>query len=99
MADQYISVREAAIALGVTEKKIMDFVASGALPAYRIAGQFVRLKHKEVMALKDSEEIPVENIQFDYNPGEKIRDFFYFNDFYLASFVIMLALLYYIFSA
>jgi len=35
--------------------------------------------------------------QYDYELGEKMRDFFYFNDFYILSFVIIFILLYLIF--
>lgn len=32
--------------------------------------------------------------QYDYTPVEKMRDFFYFNDFYILSFIIIAVLLY-----
>jgi len=35
--------------------------------------------------------------QYDYEFGEKVRDFFYFNDFYILSFIIIFVLLYLIF--
>ena len=35
--------------------------------------------------------------QYDYSTGEKMRDFFYFNDFYILSFVVIVVLLYVIF--
>ena len=45
MADsQYISVRETAQLLGVSEKKIMDMIEDKTLHGYRIANQFLRLK-------------------------------------------------------
>lgn len=34
--------------------------------------------------------------QYDYTPGEKLRDFIYFNDFYILSFVIIAILMYFI---
>ena len=36
--------------------------------------------------------------QYDYTPAEKLRDFFYFNDFYLVSFLIIGILLFVIFK-
>ncbi len=97
-SNQFITVREAALLLGVTEKKILDLISSGKLPAYRIAGQFIRLKRNEVLDLRQREEIPNENVQFEYTTGERIRDFFYFNDFYIISFLIILVLLYAVFT-
>ncbi|MDP3804818.1 MAG: helix-turn-helix domain-containing protein [Candidatus Omnitrophota bacterium] len=37
--------------------------------------------------------------QYDYTSAEKLRDFFYFNDFYILSFLIVMILLYVIFMA
>ena len=36
--------------------------------------------------------------QYDYTPLERVRDFFYFNDFYIVSFVVIGALIYFIFK-
>ena len=36
--------------------------------------------------------------QYDYTPAEKVKDFFYFNDFYIASFVVIGLLMYLIFK-
>ena len=36
--------------------------------------------------------------QYDYTALERIRDFFYFNDFYIISFIIIAALIYFIFK-
>lgn len=35
--------------------------------------------------------------QYDYTMLERVRDFFYFNDFYIVSFIIIGALIYFIF--
>ena len=94
MADsQYISVRETAQMLGVSEKKIMDMVETEKLHAYKIADQFLRLKRSEVLSLRNSGQIACETVQFNYTTGEKIKDFFYFNDFYLISTMIILVLI------
>ncbi len=36
--------------------------------------------------------------QFDYTPGEKIKDFFYFNDFYILCIIIIAVLMHLIFK-
>ncbi len=97
MADQYISVREAAQTLGTTEKKIMDLIQGGELHAYKIAGQFLRLKKSEIVAILTNGTVTQENTQHPYTPSERLKDFFYFNDYYLASLFIMCFLLYVIF--
>jgi excisionase family DNA binding protein len=88
---QYISVREAAQILGISEKKIMDLVQNKKLQAYRIADQFLRLKKEEVLGLRNTGTIANESIRFPYTKSERMRDFFLYNDFYIVSaFIIAL---------
>lgn len=37
--------------------------------------------------------------QFDYTAAERVKDFFYFNDFYILSFIIIGVLMYFIFKS
>lgn len=97
MADQFISVREAAQALGTSEKKIMDLVDGGQLQAYRIAGQFLRLKKSEILTVRQTGTIAEETTRYPYTRKERIRDFFYFNDFYIMCLIAAGFLLYVIF--
>ena len=98
MSSQYITLRETAQILAVSEKKVMELIESGKLQAYKIADQFLRLKRSEVVNMRSSGEVISENITYDYSPAEKFRDFFYFNDFYLITFAVVGILLYIIFS-
>lgn len=97
MTDQYISVRETAQILGINEKKVMDLIENKELEAYRIANQFLRLKRSEVLELQTTGSVVNETIEFPYTRKERIRDFFYYNDFYITSFFVVLALIYIIF--
>ncbi len=97
MSAQYITVRDTAQILGISEKKVMDLIEGRKLQAYRIADQFLRLKRAEVMQMRSSGQVASENIGLDYSPGEKAKDFFYFNDFYVAALFVVLSLLYVIF--
>lgn len=97
MSSQYITVRETAQVLGVSEKKVMDLIESHQLQAYRIADQFLRLKRTEVMQIRSGGSIAAENVQHDYTAVERIKDFFYFNDFYLVTLAVIAGLLYIIF--
>ena len=97
MSSQYITVRETAQILTVSEKKVMDLIESGSLQAYKIADQFLRLKRNEVVNMLSTGQVVSENVSHSYTPGERVRDFFYFNDFYLMAFVVIGVLLYIIF--
>src|SRR5277367_3052286 len=97
MSSQFITVRETAQILAVSEKKVMDLIENGNLQAYKIADQFLRLKRNEVVNMISTGQVVSENFTHDYTTGERVRDFFYFNDFYLIALVIIGALLYIIF--
>ena len=75
----------------------MDLIESQKLQAYRIAEKFLRLKREEVLMLRNSGNVTRDSLALSYTPGEKLRDFFYFNDFYILSTFIIAALLYVIF--
>ena len=97
MSSQYITVRETSQILGISEKKVMDMIEDGQLQAYRIADQFLRLKRNEVVSMRSTGKVVSEQVQHEYTASDKIKDFFYFNDFYLMSFVVFGVLLYIIF--
>ena len=94
---QFVSVRETAQILSITEKKVMDLIEEGKLQAYRIADKFLRLKRADVLKLRNTGNVVKENHQIPYTPAERVKDFFHYNNFYLFSSVLILALLYVIF--
>lgn len=94
---QFISVRETAQLLAVTEKKVMDLIEEESLQAYRIADKFLRLKRADVLKLKNAGEVETDTNQIPYTSKERVSDFFYYNNFYLISGVFVLVLLYIIF--
>lgn len=97
MSSQYITVRETAQILSVSEKKVMDLIESGDLQAYKIADQFLRLKRNEVVNIRSTGQVASEHTLQPYSAGERVRDFFYFNDFYLIALAVIGSLLYVIF--
>jgi len=97
MADQFISVRETAQLLGISEKKVLDLLEEKKLQGYRIANQFLRLKKSEVLTIKNSGDVAAEIVQFDYTTTERVNDFFYFNSFYLVTGFVTFGLLFAIF--
>ena len=94
---QFISVRETAQILAISEKKVMDLIEGRELQAYRIADKFLRLKKNDVLALRNTGAVETETKSIGYSSAERIKDFFYFNDFYLISSFLILILLYIIF--
>lgn len=96
-ATQFVSVRETAQLLGISEKKVMDLIESRELQAYRIADKFLRLKKVEVLNLRNVGNIAREDKQYPYTSAERVKDFFYFNDFYLFAVAVIFILIYVIF--
>ncbi len=96
--NQYISVRETAQILSITEKKVMDLIEEEKLHAYKIANQFLRLKKSEVNELKNTGKVTTELLIYPYSTAERIRDFFYFNDFYIVCLGIITVLIVIVFQ-
>ncbi|OGX27288.1 MAG: hypothetical protein A2705_02190 [Omnitrophica WOR_2 bacterium RIFCSPHIGHO2_01_FULL_52_10] len=94
---QFISVRETSQIMGISEKKVMDLIEEKKLHAYRIADKFLRLKRSEVTTLRNSGHVVREDHPIAYTTAERVKDFLYFNDFYIVAGLIVLQLLYIIF--
>jgi excisionase family DNA binding protein len=92
--NQFISVRETAQVLGISEKKVMDLIEEGKLQAYRIADKFLRLKKVEVLNLRNSGDVSKEHHPIAYSVAERVQDFFYFNNFYILCLLLILVLFY-----
>jgi hypothetical protein len=66
----------------------------GELPAYKVAGVYLRFRHQDVENLKKKgikSGLLSEPPQVSFK--EKIIDFFYFNDFYIFSFIVIIWLI------
>jgi len=88
--------------LGITERQLERLVSLGHVPAYRIGGQFLRFRGEQLDRLKgqrladlmahlDAAAPPLAPWQ---RARDRVLDFLYFNDFYLVSVALGLALLY-----
>ncbi|MGI9085388.1 MAG: helix-turn-helix domain-containing protein [Aeromicrobium sp.] len=47
----YVSVKQAAEALGVTDKTFRSYIADGLVPAFRVGPKFVRIRVDDLEAL------------------------------------------------
>ena len=94
---QFISVRETAQILEITENKVMELIEARQLQAYRIADKFLRLKKSDVLSLRNTGSVEKETESYPYTPNERLQDFFYYNDFYFVCSFVILFLLYIVF--
>jgi excisionase family DNA binding protein len=97
--EKFLTVRDVAIVLGVSEKEVVDLVESGALPAYKIGGVYLRFKKEQIHEFKKHSHpsTPKLAVPLDYSFADRLSDFFYFNDFYIIAFLLVALLLYAIF--
>ena len=93
MADKLITIQEAADILGTSEEEIRDLAAHDKIPHYLVGGKFLRFKAEEISAVKDSLAVGIEIESKQPSLGEKLHDFVYFYDYYIASFLIAAAIL------
>ncbi len=103
--EKLLTIRDVALLLNISEKEVIDFAESGVIPAYKIGGVYLRFKREQVEEARKSfrhKELRGDNPQQEALPvksrlKDDINDFFYFNDFYIVSALIILAVLLVIF--
>lgn len=84
-----LTKQDAAKLLNISEEELETLVASGKIPSYRIAGEFLRFKEADLYRYKSAALQPPRAVKIT----EKIADFFYFNDFYIISTLIIAGML------
>ncbi len=111
LTEDYLSVKDAAAMLEVTETELRELVKKHQVPTHNVAGVFLRMKRKEVEELKikwriERELFPKEQKTFAHTSTvkkagffSKLADFWYFNDFYILCSVLIVLLLYVILSS
>lgn len=98
-----MNIREVADCLGVSEEKVRELVSKGDIPAYRIGGKFLRFRKNQIDALRHqwSEEKGYREageIQEDEDSfADRLKDFLYFNGFYIISIILIIVILVVIF--
>ncbi len=109
--DLYLDVHEAAQLLEVSEDELRALAKQHKVPTHNIAGAFLRFKKNEMEELKikwriQRELFPKKSKYFVHdNTVDKasildgVRDFWYFNDFYIMCALLAAALLYFIVSS
>ena len=104
--EKLISLHDAADILELSEEELRRFVAEGKIPAYRIGGEYLRFRKSQVEALRSRirilkhQSVPILDIRparkeepkARYSIFDRIRDFLYFNDFYILAFILIVLL-------
>ena len=93
--EKLLTLEEAARRLGLPAEGIEELILQGKLPSFRLAGNLLRFRLRDVETLRlDRQKRRLRRP----SPLERIYDFFYFNNFYLIAFLILLTLVAIIFT-
>lgn len=89
-----LTVRDVSIMLGISEKDVLDLTENGTIPGYKIGGLYLRFKKEQVEQYKKNQHHLHPNAlkQEGADVGNKISDFFYFNDFYILAAILIILL-------
>lgn len=106
MEERLLTAKEASQILNISEDKVKELAEKGQIPAYKIGGIYLRFKREQIERLKDRFILPPKvepkkislNLEDNYTFFQKVKDFFYFYDFYILCFLIILLLLILIFK-
>jgi excisionase family DNA binding protein len=92
--EKMLTVRDVSIILGVSEKEVLDLTEKGTLPGYKVGGVYLRFKKEQVEQYKKNQSHlkPKAAKEESVGLGSKIRDFFYFNDFYIFALIFIIIL-------
>jgi len=96
--EKLLTVREVSALLEISEKDVLDLAESGALPAYKVGGVYLRFKPSQVEEFKKS-NVSVGQRSREYTGMERVFDFLYFNDFYIIAAIVIAAMVYFIFRS
>ncbi len=92
--EKLLTVREVSGLLGVSEKEVIDLAENGTIPAYKVGGVYLRFRNDQVQEYRKSlKSHALHRLKDKYPVNDRISDFFYFNDFYILSAVLIFLLL------
>lgn len=94
--EKLLTIRDVSLILGISEKEVIDLAESQAIPAYRIGGVYLRFKPQQIEDYKRKHKQAIDKNKSSRKSSslEKIKDFFYFNDFYIISVAVIIILLF-----
>lgn len=96
MTSKLLTIRDVAKYLNITEKEVVELAESGAIPAYKVGGIYLRFKKEQLDNVKHKIKPNQSLVSIEGSFPERVRDFVYHNDFYILSLVIIAFLLIYI---
>lgn len=79
--------------MGISEKDVIDLANKSIIPHFKVAGEFLRFKKEDILKIKPAIKKKYNILEKKGRSLERVREFIYFNDFYLVSALIIIILL------
>lgn len=98
MKEKLLTIRQTSQYLGITERQVIEFSEKGIIPAYKVGGIYLRFRKEQLDLVKDRIKPTVNEESLGYSFQDRMDDFFYYNDFYIFSLLIISFLIYLIFN-
>ena len=94
--EKLLTVRDVSIQLEISEKDVLDLADKGEIPAYKVGGVYLRFKKEQVDEYRKKHHHARQKSQEKETTalGERVFDFFHFNDFYIFAAVLIILLAY-----
>lgn len=97
MMKKFLTFKEAADYLGIPEAELETLVEKARIPSYKIGGIYTRFRVDDLNSYR--RKIPGKFLKREGGTTlDRIKDFFYFNDFYIYSAAAIIVILYFIFK-
>ena len=97
MMKRFVTSKEAADYLCISEADLAELVNKKILFVYKIGGIYTRFRVDDLEAYR-RKGITKGDKRYLSSNFDRIRDFFYFNDFYIYSIIAITVILYFIFK-
>ncbi len=90
--EKLLTIREVSLLLDISEKEVIELAEKEMLPGYKIGGVYLRFKRHQIEDFKKRAKQHIHKNKLAQKSlfWEKVSDFFYFNDFYIISALIIL---------
>ena len=88
MSNELCTVRQAADLLDTTEQEVIALADKKMISSQVKSGGYLRFDRADLLSYRKTHKRETEKVSL----GEHVYDFFYYNDFYLMSFVVIAVL-------
>jgi excisionase family DNA binding protein len=94
--EKLLTTREVSGVLGISEKEIIELANDNMIAHFKLGGEFLRFKRKDILQIKPAIKQKYNLPEKQYHGFESVREFLYFNDFYIFSATVIVLLLWFI---